>query len=83
MIAAALQAQKNTPVNYPVSQLSHDNEGYWGRLDYPARANHRVVALTLGGEPWFSNIHRMPILMNTQLSFQKQFDQCVWMWPIW
>ena len=53
MIAAALQAQKNTPVNYPVSQLSHDNEGYWGRLDYPARANHRVVALTLGGEPWF------------------------------
>ncbi|WP_459524278.1 UDP-glucose--hexose-1-phosphate uridylyltransferase [Leuconostoc lactis] len=53
MIAAALQATKNKPVNYPVSQLSHDNEGYWGRLDYPARANHRVVSLTLGGEPWF------------------------------
>lgn len=53
MIAAALKAKKNEQVKYPVSQLSHDNEGYWGRLDYPARANHRVVAMTLGGEPWY------------------------------
>ncbi|MGX7042519.1 UDP-glucose--hexose-1-phosphate uridylyltransferase [Leuconostoc holzapfelii] len=52
-IAAALKTQTSSHNNYPVSQLAHENEGYWGRLDYPARANHRVVALTLGGEPWF------------------------------
>lgn len=48
-IAAARNQKANT---YPLSQLAIENEGYRGRLGYPARSNHRVIRLTLGGEPW-------------------------------
>lgn len=48
-IAAARTQKSNT---YPLSQLAIENEGYRGRLGYPARTNHRVIRLTLGGEPW-------------------------------
>ncbi|GAT18260.1 galactose-1-phosphate uridylyltransferase [Secundilactobacillus silagincola] len=48
-IAAARNQKSNT---YPLSQLAIENEGYRGRLGYPARTNHRVIRLTLGGEPW-------------------------------
>ncbi len=48
-IAAARNQKSNT---YPLSQLAIENEGYRGRLGDPARTNHRVIRLTLGGEPW-------------------------------
>lgn len=48
-IAAARNQKTNT---YPLSQLAIENEGYLGRLGYPARSNHRVIRMTLGGEPW-------------------------------
>jgi UDPglucose--hexose-1-phosphate uridylyltransferase len=48
-IAAARNQKANT---YPLSQLAIENEGYLGRLGYPARSNHRVIRMTLGGEPW-------------------------------
>lgn len=38
---------------YPQCLLCKENEGYAGRLDYPARQNHRIIPLTLAGEPWF------------------------------
>jgi len=38
---------------YPKCLLCVENEGYAGRLDHPARSNHRVVPLTLGGESWY------------------------------
>lgn len=38
---------------YPKCLLCVENEGYAGRLDHPARSNHRVIPLTLGGEPWY------------------------------
>ena len=45
-IAAALQQQQ---VSYPKCMLCKENEGYAGRMDYPARQNHRVIPLELGG----------------------------------
>ena len=38
---------------YPACQLCVENEGYTGRIGYPARANHRMIRLTLTGEPWY------------------------------
>lgn len=41
-----------TNFSYPKCQLCLENEGYSGRLDYPARTNHRVIQLQLGNETW-------------------------------
>lgn len=49
-IAAAGKAVSSA---YPACQLCVENVGYAGRIGHPARANHRVVPLTLGGEDWF------------------------------
>jgi galactose-1-phosphate uridylyltransferase family 2 len=39
--------------NYPRCQLCAENEGYAGRVNHPARQNHRVVPITINGSPWF------------------------------
>lgn len=49
-IAAAAQ-QKNTN-NYPQCQLCLQNEGYKGRLDFPARSNHRIIRFDINGHHW-------------------------------
>ena len=50
----AIAAAKAAPQNaYPKCQLCRENEGYAGRLDHPARQNHRVIPLTLDGQDWF------------------------------
>lgn len=38
---------------YPKCLLCKENEGYAGRLDHPARQNHRIVPVTLADEDWF------------------------------
>ena len=38
--------------NYPKCLLCMENEGYQGRVNYPARANHRIIRMNLGGEDW-------------------------------
>ena len=48
-IASALNAKKS---GYPACQLCRENEAYFGRLDYPARQNLRIVPLDILGEPW-------------------------------
>lgn len=49
----AIAAARNQPQDgYPLCQLCMQNEGYLGRLGYPARSNHRIVRLTLGGNTW-------------------------------
>ncbi|MBR0463249.1 MAG: UDP-glucose--hexose-1-phosphate uridylyltransferase [Clostridia bacterium] len=49
-----IAAQRNAPkVGYPLCMLCAENPGYAGRLDFPARHNHRAVPLTLGGEKWY------------------------------
>ena len=45
---------KNAPsVGYPKCMLCIENPGYAGRSNFPARQNHRIVPLTLAGDPWF------------------------------
>ncbi|HEW7681531.1 TPA: UDP-glucose--hexose-1-phosphate uridylyltransferase [Streptococcus pneumoniae] len=38
--------------NYPKCLLCMENEGYQGRINYPARSNHRIIRLKLGDEVW-------------------------------
>lgn len=39
--------------DYPKCLLCIENEGYEGRIGYPARSNHRLIHLDLKGEPWY------------------------------
>ncbi len=49
----AIAAAKNAPqAGYPKCLLCRECEGYAGRLNYPARQNHRIIAIDIGGEPW-------------------------------
>jgi len=49
----AIAAAKNAPQTaYPKCQLCVENEGYAGRMNHPARANHRIVPIEICGEPW-------------------------------
>ena len=50
----AIAAARDLPAaNYPRCQLCAENEGYAGRVNHPARQNHRVIPLTIHGSPWF------------------------------
>ena len=49
----AIAAAKNAPQSaYPKCQLCVENEGYAGRMNHPARENHRVIPITMEGKPW-------------------------------
>ena len=49
----AIAAAKNAPQTaYPKCQLCVENEGYAGRMNHPARANHRIVPIEVCGEEW-------------------------------
>ena len=50
----AIAAARNLPAAaYPRCQLCAENEGYAGRVDHPARGNHRIIPITINGSPWF------------------------------
>ena len=50
----AIDAAKNAPQTaYPKCQLCRENEGYAGRMNHPARANHRIIPITIGGRDWY------------------------------
>ena len=50
----AIAAAKLAPQSgYPKCQLCPENEGYAGRMNHPARQNHRIIPLSLGGESWY------------------------------
>ena len=50
----AIAAARDLPASdYPRCQLCLENEGYAGRVNHPARQNHRVVPITINGSPWF------------------------------
>jgi UDPglucose--hexose-1-phosphate uridylyltransferase len=49
-IAAARNAKQS---GYPKCQLCRENEGYSGRLDHPARENHRIIPVTINNSNWF------------------------------
>lgn len=50
----AIAAAKNLPVsNFPHCLLCKENEGYAGRVNHPARQNHRIVPVTINNSPWY------------------------------
>ncbi len=84
-IAAAGRAKQS---GYPKCQLCIENEGYAGRLDHPARANHRIIPVTICNEQWgfqyspyvYYNEHcillnskHVPMVINKS-AFEKLFD---------
>ena len=49
----AIAAAKNAPQSsYPKCQLCVENEGYAGRMNHPARQNHRIIPITVADSPW-------------------------------
>lgn len=84
-IAAAKKAKNS---NYPACQLCMENEGYQGRLDHPARANHRIIRFDLAGQEWgfqyspyayfnehciFLHSQHLPMSIS-QLTFERLLD---------
>ena len=49
-IAAALSMKQSS---YPKCQLCRENEGYAGRVNHPARQNHRIIPIKVDGSDWF------------------------------
>ena len=50
----AIAAAKAAPQRgYPKCLLCRENEGYAGRINHPARQNHRIVPITIHQEDWF------------------------------
>ena len=49
----AIAAAKNAPQSgYPKCQLCCENEGYAGRMNHPARQNHRIIPIEVAGQEW-------------------------------
>ncbi|MCO0599269.1 UDP-glucose--hexose-1-phosphate uridylyltransferase [Peribacillus butanolivorans] len=77
--------KNSTAGSYPKCQLCMENEGYAGRLNHPARSNHRIIRFELAGEKWgfqyspyayydehaifLSSVHK-PMVINRD-SFQR------------
>ena len=49
-IAAAKLAKQS---GYPKCLLCKENVGYGGRVNHPARQNHRIIPVTINESPWF------------------------------
>ena len=50
----AIAAARNLPASsYPRCLLGAENEGYAGRVNHPARQNHRIVPITINSSAWF------------------------------
>ena len=49
----AIAAEKNAKqLSYPKCQLCMENEGYAGRINHPARQNHRIIPLIINEQEW-------------------------------
>lgn len=48
-IAAAKNAKQS---GYPKCLLCKENEGYAGRINHPARQNHRIIPVTINNSQW-------------------------------
>ena len=84
-IAAAKNAKQSS---YPKCQLCMENEGYAGRINHPARQNHRIMPIEINGGKWgfqyspyvYYNEHcivfngqHVPMKIN-RAAFTKLFD---------
>ena len=74
--------------SYPKCQLCIENEGYAGRINHPARENHRIIPIEIQGKKWgfqyspyvYYNEHcivfngeHVPMAIN-RATFEKMFD---------
>ncbi|WP_317367682.1 UDP-glucose--hexose-1-phosphate uridylyltransferase [uncultured Tyzzerella sp.] len=48
-----LLAKNTKSTDYPKCPLCKENEGYMGRLNHPARQNHRIMPVKITGSNWF------------------------------
>ena len=49
----AIAAAKNAPQSgYPKCMLCRECEGYAGRVNFPARQNHRIIPIKINGADW-------------------------------
>ncbi len=84
-IAAAKNAKQS---GYPKCLLCVENEGYAGRINHPARENHRIIPITICGQKWgfqyspyvyynehciVLNTEHIPMSINREV-FEKLFD---------
>ena len=84
-IAAAKNAKQ---VGYPKCLLCRECEGYAGRIDFPARQNHRIIPVKINDTDWFMqyspyvyynehcivfNSEHTPMAINTA-TFRKLLD---------
>ena len=85
----AIAAAKLAPQSaYPKCQLCAENEGYAGRMNHPARENHRIIPLTINDSAWnlqyspyvYYNEHcivfnqkHIPMVIDAAV-FEKLFD---------
>lgn len=84
-IAAARNAKQSS---YPNCLLCVENEGYAGRINHPARENHRIIPIRILGKEWgfqyspyvYYNEHcivlnreHTPMTINREV-FEKLFD---------
>lgn len=69
---AIAQAKLVKASSYPKCQLCMENEGYQGRINHPARANHRIIRMNLGDEKWgfqyspYAYFNEHCIILNTE-----------------
>lgn len=85
MIALAKTMKSSS---YPKCQLCIENEGYAGRINHPARENHRIIPIEINNNRWgfqyspyvYYNEHcivlnseHVPMQINTA-TFKKMFD---------
>lgn len=85
----AIAAAKNAPqAGYPKCLLCRECEGYAGRINFPARQNHRVIPVTINDTDWclqyspyvyynehciVFNAEHTPMAINTA-TFKKLLD---------
>ena len=61
----AIAAARDLPAsNYPRCQLCAENEGYAGRVNHPARQNHRIIPITIHDSRWFLQYSTGPALKS-------------------
>ncbi len=85
---AIAEAKKLKQSSYPKCMLCPENEGYTGRINHPARQNHRIIPIKLNNENWYFqyspyvyynehciilNENHTPMVINEN-TFKKLFD---------
>lgn len=67
-------AAKQKDSSYPKCYLCKENEGYQGRVDYPGRANHRIIPLDLNNKKWFFQYSPYSYFNEHAIIFKETHD---------